>query len=65
MARQATFPLYDRILDGKLNDLLRSLTANGAKAAEVRDILRDEHEVTVSVETVRRWIQALEKGTAA
>lgn len=60
MARQATFPLYDRILGGTLTALIRDNRKAGLTPAEIRDVLRDDHDVTVSVETVRRWVRELE-----
>lgn len=61
MSRTPVHPLYDRILDGKLNDLLAGLVGQGLTPPQVRDRLRDEHKVDVSVATVRRWIAKLEE----
>ncbi len=64
--RNPTWPLYDRLLDGKLEQTIRGLQAAGLKAPDIRDALRDDYEVAVSVPTVRRWIAALaEPETAA
>lgn len=55
MARTGTFPLYDRIMEGKLSALLTEWRAEGASYQEVAHRLRD-HDINVSHETVRRWI---------
>lgn len=59
MSRSPVHPLYDRLLDGRLDDLLEELSGQGLTPPQVRDRLRDEHRVDVSVATVRRWLAAL------
>ena len=59
MSRTSVYPLYDRILDGKLKELLTGFSGEGLTPPQVRDRLRDEHKVDVSVATVRRWLADL------
>jgi len=54
MARTSTFPLYDRLLDGTLTEKLRAWRTEGLTLLAIRDRLA-QHDVKVSVETVRRW----------
>lgn len=59
--RTSAFPLYDRLLDGRLADILRDLIADqGLSYEEATYRLRSEHEVEVSKSTVRRW--CIERG---
>lgn len=60
-----TYPLYDRLLDGKLGDVLLGWRDEGIKNPEIAYRLRSEHEIVVSTETVRRWLHKLEKEAAA
>lgn len=55
MSRTPSFPLYDRILEGRLSALLQELRAAGQSLPEIRDTLRDDYDISVSVATVRRW----------
>lgn len=64
MAGSATFPLYDRLLDGHLTEILERLLADGLSIPQVRDRIRDEHKVDVSDATVRRWIADLDKAAS-
>lgn len=59
MARQSTFPLYDRILGGQLREILTTWQAEGVSLAEMSFRLR-ERDVHVAAETVRRWLRDLD-----
>lgn len=59
MARRPLFPLYDRILDGKLAALLTGWRAEGLSHEEITGRLRSDHEIVVTSETVRRWCRDL------
>lgn len=56
MARRSTFPIYDRVLDGRLEGLLRAWRTDGLSYVEIAWKLRSEHGIEVAPETVRRWI---------
>lgn len=64
MPQSGTYPLVDRILDGHLADRLRSWRHEGWSFQRIADELRDEHDVRVSDETIRRWC-SLDGGEAA
>ena len=54
------YPLLDRVLDGKLADLLREWRSGERMSyAAISRRLLLEHEVTVSTDTVRRWLDEL------
>lgn len=59
MARRPLFPLYDRILDGQLAAILTGWRAEGTSYEEMAGRLRDEHQIIVTSETVRRWCSQL------
>lgn len=50
-----TFPTYDRIVPGGLEQLLRTARDDGASLRTIVTRLSIEHDITVSVETVRNW----------
>lgn len=58
MGKQSTFPLYDRILEGELESILRDLRDDGASYETIAVKLHD-HDVRVAHTTVRRWCQDL------
>lgn len=60
MARSSTYPLVDRILDGRLADLLTTWRAEGATFLDIAYRLRSEHDIKVSVATVQRWVEMVE-----
>ena len=62
--RTSTFPLYDRLCDGQLAQILSDLTAEGLSQEEITWRLRERHDVHVSKSTVRRWIADLESEAA-
>lgn len=53
------FPLYDRIVGGNLESLLREWRAGGESFLSIRDRLLAEHEISVNPEMVRRWCNDL------
>lgn len=57
MARSSTYPLVDRILDGRLADLLTAWRNEGATFQDVAYRLRSEHDIKVSIATVQRWVE--------
>lgn len=57
--RNPVFPLLDRILDGQLEDMLRSWRSEGETYAEIAFLLRTEHDVKVSTSMVLRWCNDL------
>lgn len=59
MPAQPTFPLYDRLLDGKLTELLLEWQADEVPTEEMAYRLRDRG-VVVHSRTVRRWIEKIE-----
>lgn len=50
------FPLVDRILGGNLAKELSERRERGDSLIAIVHWLRDEHGITVSVETVRKWV---------
>lgn len=55
MARQELRPLVDKALGGTLEQWLRDRVAAGDSTYTIRDLLRDDHGIEVSAETVRTW----------
>lgn len=60
MAGVSSFPLADRLLDGRLADLLTELRDEGESYESIAFKLRDEHDIRISMGTVRRWCIELE-----
>lgn len=60
-SRISTFDITNRALGGILPSYLRELRAGGNSWREVSYRLRDEHHVDVSIETLRRWYNELER----
>lgn len=60
-----TFELHDRVIGGGLADRLRTQRAQGLAWNEIAYRLRRDHDLKVSVETLRRWYSELEPGDAA
>lgn len=50
------YPLVDRILDGRLDDILRAWAADDLSPTEMAFRLRLEHDIKVSPSTVTRWL---------
>lgn len=67
MARTASYPLIDRLLGGTLEARLRERREGGQSFAEIARWLLVDHDLTVSIDTVRRWCADLgiEKPEAA
>lgn len=59
VARTATYPLIDRLLGGTLEARLREQREGGASFADISRNLFTEHDLTVSIDTVRRWCMDL------
>jgi hypothetical protein len=55
MAGTDTYPLVDRIVPGGLADYLTTARHEGASYESIAFDLRADHDITVSVETVRKW----------
>jgi hypothetical protein len=60
MAPRATFDLYDQMLGGKLAELLTELRTEHS-FEEMAFLLRTEHQVSVTKETVRQWCKRLDE----
>lgn len=60
-----THPLVDRILDGRLDELLLTWRAENQSLQDITFRLRSEHDVKVSVATVHRWVSDLESEDGA
>lgn len=50
------YDLIDRILDGKLAETLAAYRAEGLTLDRTVQALREDHDVDVSRETLRRWL---------
>jgi hypothetical protein len=55
-----TFPLVDRILDGRLTQRLTEWRAEGLSFTAIALRLHDDHGIDVTHETVRRWLKGIE-----
>lgn len=64
MTRASALTTLDQALDGRISDLLTRRVSEGRKAAQIRDELRDEHNITVSERTVRRWLADIERAAS-
>lgn len=53
--RQPMLPLVDRLLDGKLEELLTEMRADEQSYDTIARRLHAEHDIDVTGETVRRW----------
>ena len=65
MTRSSTFPLVDRILEGRLPDLLTTWRKEGATFQDIAYRLRAEHDIKVSIATVQRWVDMVAEDGAA
>lgn len=65
MARTSTYPLVDRLLDGKLAETLIAWDDQGDGVEEITYRLRSEHDVVLSTSTVRRWLDRIKTEAAA
>jgi len=59
MGRTSGLPLVDRILDGKLEQILREKRAAGESYETIGRWLATEHDITATKDTVRRWCLGL------
>jgi hypothetical protein len=59
--------LVDRVLGGRLETLLRQWAADDLALIDIVFRLRQDHDIKVSTETVRRWCMELgiEKGSTS
>lgn len=64
MARTGTYPVYDRLLDGRLGDTLLGWKAEGTSVEDMAFRLRLDHDIKVSVSTVHRWLGIAETEAA-
>jgi intein-encoded DNA endonuclease-like protein len=55
MPQPDLFPIYDRLVDGGLEAYLCKARGKGESFHRISTRLRDEFEISVSVETIRRW----------
>lgn len=55
MPRSDIFPLADRLVPGGLAEYLTAARAEGQSHENITFRLRDEHDIKVSTETVRKW----------
>ncbi len=61
MTQRSTRQTLDQALDGKVTQLLKRRRDEGRSASEIRDELRDDHRITVSERTVRRWLTEIDE----
>jgi intein-encoded DNA endonuclease-like protein len=61
----STFPYVERIVGGNLRELLLSWQAEGLSMRLIERRLRDDYDVDVSSETIRRWLRATEPDAVA
>lgn len=55
MPRKSLRPLVDRLLDGRLRELLAERIDDGQSFEQIARWLDNEHDVDVTGETIRRW----------
>lgn len=58
-------PLVDRILDGKLEEVLIAYRAEGLSHEQIARKFRDDHGIEVVAETVRKWWNDVDPKAAA
>jgi hypothetical protein len=56
VAPQPTFPLYDAVLNGRLEEILRRYQEDGLSSYAAHRRLADDHGITPSHRTVARWM---------
>ena len=57
MPRTSTFPLVDRLLDGRLSETLDAWRNEGLSYFDMAVRLHDDHSIEVAPETLRRWVR--------
>lgn len=65
MPPQATFPLYNELLRGRLAAILRGYQAENLSARGMARSLAKDHDVLVSHSTILRWLAELDGEDAA
>lgn len=55
MATGTTFPLVDRIMEGRLDEQLRQWRSENLSYEQIARRLLTDHEVDINSTTVRRW----------
>ena len=63
--KQSTYPLVDRLLDGKLADTLTGYRTEGLTFDEMVGRFKLDHQLDVSRETCRRWLQQIDASDGA
>jgi hypothetical protein len=58
VARPSTFPLVDRILDGRLAEYIATARENGDSFERIARNLHADHGIDVTGETIRKWSEA-------
>jgi hypothetical protein len=53
---RSQFPLVDRLVGGDLEQRITAWRAEGVSFSEIAFRLREQHEINVTAETVRRWV---------
>lgn len=61
MPSPATYPLFDALLNGRLDQILRRYKADGLGARRIADRLKEEHGITPSYRTVGRWLEKMDE----
>jgi hypothetical protein len=59
--KQSTYPLVDRLLDGKLADTLIRYRDDGLTFDQMVTSLKADHDLDVSRETFRRWLKKIDE----
>lgn len=65
MPRTSTFPIYDRMLGGRLALLLRRYRDQGLSYESIARALHVDHAITVTGKTVNRWFSDLDSDQGA
>lgn len=65
MPAARTFPLYDRVLGGRLELILRRYRNQGLSYEAIARALAVDHDINVVGATVRRWLNELDRTGAA
>lgn len=59
MAYGSTKPLVDKILDGRLNIILREARDRGESFDKISHRFADEYDLSISRELIRKWVAEL------
>jgi intein-encoded DNA endonuclease-like protein len=65
MARRSLYPLADRLLEGRLAELLTTARQAGESYETIARQLNADHGLDISGTTVRRWFQQLDTEAVA